>query len=69
VITPGAAGLERCYRSAGLREPAHIGVVGETVIAMPATPVDLLWNGGVGTYVKASTEHDSNAGATGPESS
>ena len=24
--------------------------------------VDLLWNGGIGTYVKASTEHDSEAG-------
>jgi glutamate dehydrogenase len=33
----------------------------ELISAILAAPVDLLWNGGVGTYVKASTEHDSDA--------
>ena len=29
---------------------------------MLAAPVDLLWNGGIGTYVKASSETHADAG-------
>ena len=36
---------------------------GESLIrAVLAAPVDLLWNGGIGTYVKASTESHADAG-------
>ncbi|GAB4006706.1 hypothetical protein GCM10029992_58280 [Glycomyces albus] len=34
----------------------------ELIRAILAAPVDLLWNGGIGTYVKASTETDAAAG-------
>ncbi|HVS77531.1 MAG TPA: NAD-glutamate dehydrogenase [Steroidobacteraceae bacterium] len=34
----------------------------EIIRAMLRMPVDLLWNGGIGTYVKASRESDSDAG-------
>jgi glutamate dehydrogenase len=35
---------------------------GELIKAVLVAPVDLLWNGGIGTYVKASTETNSAAG-------
>ena len=34
----------------------------ELMQAIPLAPVDLLWNGGIGTYVKASTETNAAAG-------
>lgn len=34
----------------------------EVISAILKAPVDLLWNGGIGTYVKASSEHDSDVG-------
>jgi glutamate dehydrogenase len=34
----------------------------ELISAMLRAPVDLLWNGGIGTYVKASNETDTDAG-------
>ncbi|MEO7259650.1 MAG: NAD-glutamate dehydrogenase domain-containing protein, partial [Jatrophihabitantaceae bacterium] len=34
----------------------------ELIHAILTAPVDLLWNGGIGTYVKASTESDIDAG-------
>ena len=34
----------------------------ELVRALLCAPVDLLWNGGIGTYVKASSESDADAG-------
>ena len=34
----------------------------ETIRALLRAPVDLLWNGGIGTYVKASTEAHAEAG-------
>ncbi len=34
----------------------------ELIRAILTAPVDLLWNGGIGTYVKASTEDDADAG-------
>jgi glutamate dehydrogenase len=34
----------------------------ELIAAILRAPVDLLWNGGIGTYVKASTESDADVG-------
>ncbi|NHN54532.1 NAD-glutamate dehydrogenase [Calidifontibacter sp. DB0510] len=34
----------------------------ELIHAILLAPVDLFWNGGIGTYVKASTEHDAQVG-------
>ena len=34
----------------------------ELISAILKAPVDLMWNGGIGTYVKASTESDADAG-------
>jgi glutamate dehydrogenase len=34
----------------------------EVIRALLQAPVDLLWNGGIGTYVKASTESDADVG-------
>ncbi|ALG67762.1 NAD-glutamate dehydrogenase [Beggiatoa leptomitoformis] len=34
----------------------------ELIRALLCAPIDLLWNGGIGTYVKASTEHHSDVG-------
>ena len=34
----------------------------ELIRALPKAPVDLLWNGGIGTYVKASVESHADAG-------
>ncbi|MFJ9314108.1 NAD-glutamate dehydrogenase [Pimelobacter simplex] len=49
---------------------AALGIAGHVEHMTPAelmraillAPVDLLWNGGIGTYVKASTETDADAG-------
>ena len=44
--------------------PASITVLtpAELIRAILAAPVDLLWNGGIGTYVKASTQSQSEVG-------
>ncbi len=34
----------------------------QLIKAILSAPVDLLWNGGIGTYVKAESEHDSDVG-------
>ncbi len=34
----------------------------ELIRAVLRAPVDMLWNGGVGTYIKASTETDAQVG-------
>ena len=34
----------------------------QLISALLKAPVDLLWNGGIGTYVKASSETDADAG-------
>ena len=34
----------------------------EVISAILRAPVDLLWNGGIGTFVKASTETDADVG-------
>jgi len=49
-------------RALGIAE-GHVPADGESLIrAVLAAPVELLWNGGIGTYVRASTETDANAG-------
>ncbi len=37
-------------------------VPNELIRAMLKAPIDLLWNGGIGTYVKSSSEHNSEVG-------
>ncbi|HRE00242.1 MAG TPA: NAD-glutamate dehydrogenase, partial [Ilumatobacteraceae bacterium] len=37
----------------------------ELISAILCAPVDLLWNGGIGTYVKASTESNAEVGDRG----
>ncbi len=44
----------------GLETAAHTPV--ETIRAILRMPVDLLWNGGIGTYVKASRESNAEVG-------
>ncbi|MGH8295791.1 MAG: NAD-glutamate dehydrogenase, partial [Steroidobacteraceae bacterium] len=44
----------------GLETAAHTPV--ETIRAILRMPVDLLWNGGIGTYVKASRESNADVG-------
>ena len=46
-------------------DPGIAALDGESLIrAVLMAPVDLLWNGGVGTYVKAATESHADAGDT-----
>jgi glutamate dehydrogenase len=42
-------------------EDAHLSP-NQLISAILRAPVDLLWNGGIGTYVKASTESDASVG-------
>ncbi|MFL6161874.1 MAG: NAD-glutamate dehydrogenase [Jatrophihabitantaceae bacterium] len=56
---PISAQVRECLRipgGAGTLSPA------ELIHAILTAPVDLLWNGGIGTYVKASTESNLDAG-------
>ena len=46
----------------GLDESARTLSPDQLISAILAAPVDLLWNGGVGTYVKASTQSHAEAG-------
>ena len=46
----------------GLPEDVHKLSPPELIAAILRAPVDLLWNGGIGTYVKASTETHADAG-------
>ncbi len=46
----------------GLPESTATLTPSELIHAILAAPVDLLWNGGIGTYVKASTETHADAG-------
>ncbi len=46
----------------GLEEGVHALAPDQLISAILAAPVDLLWNGGIGTYVKASTESHADAG-------
>ncbi|MEI6623368.1 MAG: NAD-glutamate dehydrogenase [Actinomycetes bacterium] len=48
--------------SLGLPEDVHTLTPDELVTAVLMAPVDLLWNGGIGTYVKATSETNEAAG-------
>ncbi|MBV9205511.1 MAG: NAD-glutamate dehydrogenase, partial [Actinobacteria bacterium] len=46
----------------GIDDAVHALSPDELISAILAAPVDLLWNGGIGTYVKASSESHADAG-------
>jgi len=46
----------------GLGEAVHALPPDQLISAILAAPVDLLWNGGIGTYIKASNQTDADAG-------
>ncbi|HEX4834686.1 MAG TPA: NAD-glutamate dehydrogenase [Trebonia sp.] len=72
LISAGGGIWPRSAKSIPLGEPARAalglepGVTAlspdEVISAILAAPVDLLWNGGIGTYVKASWEAQADAG-------
>jgi glutamate dehydrogenase len=70
VMSQGGGVFARSAKSISLSPQARavLGIEQERltpndlVHAMLAAPVDLLWNGGIGTYVKSSTEHHEDAG-------
>jgi len=49
-------------KALGLADGVHALAPDQLISAILAAPVDLLWNGGIGTYVKASTESHADAG-------
>ena len=53
---------EPARQALGLAEDVRALSPDQLISAILAAPVDLLWNGGVGTYVKASTQSDADAG-------
>ena len=68
---PPGAGCTSAAPSRSTSRPRHARVLGvddrpltpdELVRAVLRAPVDLLWNGGIGTFVKASTESDADVG-------
>jgi glutamate dehydrogenase len=70
LISPGGGVYPRTQKSIELSPQAR-AVLGapsgpltpnEVVSAVLQAPVDLLWNGGIGTYVKASTETNADVG-------
>ncbi|TQM44725.1 NAD-glutamate dehydrogenase [Pseudonocardia cypriaca] len=70
LISPGGGVFSRASREVPLSDEVRraLGVdadslsADELVRAILEAPVDLLWNGGVGTYVKASTEPNADVG-------
>ncbi|GAA2695677.1 NAD-glutamate dehydrogenase [Streptomyces aculeolatus] len=52
----------RMRRALGIGDGAAKMTPAELMKAILQAPVDLLWNGGIGTYVKASTEAQADAG-------
>jgi len=70
VISPGGGVYERTAKSIPLSEEARAALAiddeavkpNEVIQALLRAPVDLLWNGGIGTYVKASAETHADAG-------
>ena len=72
VISDGGGVFDRTLKSITITEPVRVrlgladGVTAMTPVqlisAILTAPVDLLWNGGIGTYVKASTETDPEVG-------
>ena len=69
-ISAGGGVYERTAKSIPLSEEAReaLGIEDESlkpnelIQALLRAPVDLLWNGGIGTYVKASAESHADAG-------
>jgi glutamate dehydrogenase len=70
LISPGGGVYERSAKSIDLSEEARqvLGIGAETltpaelISGLLCAPVDLLWNGGIGTYVKASHETHAEVG-------
>jgi glutamate dehydrogenase len=70
LISAGGGVYERTAKSIRLTEQVKQALAidadelspNELISAILRAPVDLLWNGGIGTYVKASTEAQSDAG-------
>ena len=72
LISDGGAVIARSAKSVRISEPVatSLGLPAGTTAMTPAklmkailtAPVDLLWNGGIGTYVKASSEVSSDVG-------
>ncbi len=74
VLSPGGGVYPRTAKSVDLSDAARrvLGIgegdragaltPDEVVSAILRAPVDLLWNGGIGTFVKASTETNADAG-------
>ncbi|WP_392508785.1 NAD-glutamate dehydrogenase [Naumannella halotolerans] len=72
LISEGGGVFDRSAKSIDITEPmrAALGIEetvraltpSELISAILTAPVDLLWNGGIGTYVKASTETDAVVG-------
>jgi glutamate dehydrogenase len=53
---------DRIRRALGIADGVATMTPAELMRAILLAPVDLLWNGGIGTYVKASTESHGDAG-------
>jgi glutamate dehydrogenase len=72
LISPGGGVYSRTVKAIPISDQvrARLGLAAAVVTLSPTelmrailcAPVDLLWNGGIGTYVKASTESDVDAG-------
>ncbi len=66
IIPRGAKEVEltpQARRALGIKDDEEAPADGEALIrAVLAAPVELLWNGGIGTYVKSENETDSAAG-------
>ena len=72
LISPGGGVWPRSVKSVPVSPQARTALgIDSTVSALPvdelisailAAPVDLLWNGGIGTYVKASSESNADVG-------
>src|SRR6266516_1131053 len=70
LISPGGGVFERVAKSIALSQEAQeaLGITdsrltpNEVIRALLRAPADLLWNGGIGTYVKAGDETHADAG-------
>jgi glutamate dehydrogenase len=70
VISPGGGVYPRTAKSIALSEQARVALdvdaealaPDEVIRAILRAPVDLLWNGGIGTYVKAAGETNAEVG-------
>ncbi len=70
VISPGGGVFARSAKRIAMSEPARLALgtnreevtPSELIRIILRAPVDLLWNGGIGTYVKATEESDEAVG-------